>query len=133
MSGDVKDGAVRVEAVTPDPEIGRALAALDPTTMDPNYWLRFRAWVVDNAAPELARRRLAAELTVGDVMTSWARMVMPTAILAAALAGLMLLRGESVSTQPLGVEEMLVAEVDGQTIPAALDAPSAVAFASEIF
>ncbi len=133
MSEEVKDGAASVEAVTMDPEISRALAAVDPASMDPNYWFRFGAWIVENATPELARRRLAAELTVGDVMTSWARVVMPTAILAAALAALMLLRGESIPTQPLGVEELLVAEVDGQTIPAALDAPSALAFAAEIF
>ena len=46
-----------------DAELSAALRALDPATDDATYWLRFRAWVVESAAPELARRRLAAGVT----------------------------------------------------------------------
>jgi len=58
-------------------------------------------------------------------------------VLAAALAGLLLVRGDATALdQHLGIEELLVSEVEGQTIPAAL-APEqtgdAVAFASEIY
>ena len=138
MSERWKDSGVD----SPDP-LGRdvalaaALEAIDPESTDPNYWLRFRAWVLRSAAAELARRRLIAELTVGDVMTSWARAVVPTAALAAALASLMLMRGEPVPAQPLlSVEEILLADLEGPTIPAALglsEAGSAVAFAEDTF
>ena len=119
-----------------DEELAQALGLLEPAQRDPSYWLRFRSWVLSNAAAELARRRLMHELTVADVMTSWARAVVPTAVLAAALAGLLLVRAADVpSPQPVSVEELLVSEVEGETIPAALapETNGAVAFASEIF
>ena len=121
----------------PDPELAEALTHLDPEHQDPNYWYRFRQWILENAAGELARRRLIHELTVGDVMTSWARTVVPAALLAAILAGLLLIRDQSVvPASPVGIEELLVSGVEGQTIPAVL-APSEtsdpVAFASEVF
>ena len=131
----IDDG--RVDELGRDMELAETLGLLDPAHGDPNYWLRFRAWVLKNAAAELARRRLMHELTVADVMTSWARAVVPTAILAATLAGLLLMRGQSVPpAQPVGIEELLVSEVEGQTIPAALapqETGGAVAFAAEIF
>ena len=117
-----------------DMQLAEALSVLDPATDDPNYWLRFRSWVVHAAGPELARRRLMAELTVGDVMTSWARTLVPTAVVAAALAGLLLVRGAP-TPAPIGVEELLTSEVEGQTIPT-LTAPvpnARVVFASEAF
>ena len=126
-----------VDELGRDVELADALDLLDPERRDPNYWLRFRAWVLNNAAAELARRRLMHELTVGDVMTSWARAVVPTAVLAAAVAGLLLVRGQVLPpAQPVGIEELLVSEVEGETIPAALapqETGGAVAFASEIF
>jgi len=119
-----------------DEELAQALGLLDPAQQDPNYWFRFRSWVLSNAAPELARRRLMHELTVADVMSSWARAVVSTAALAAALAGLLLVRGaDAPALQPIDVEELLVSEVEGETIPILLapEANGAVAFASEIF
>ena len=86
-----------------DREVEEALAALDPRHRDPNYWFRFRAWVMSGAARELARRRLMAQLTVGDVMESWARAVIPTAMLAAVLAGLILIRGGILTAPQRGV------------------------------
>ena len=131
------------KATGPSDELGRdmalaeALQALDPATQDPHYWVRFRGWVLSAAAGELARRRLMAELTVGDVVASWARALVPTAVLAAAVAGVVLLRAEAYSEErPIGVEELLVSDIPGETIPVML-APDrtdgVVAFASEIF
>lgn len=98
--------------------LSKALESLDPATEDPNYWVRFRGWVLTGAARELARRRLVAQLTVGDVMTSWARMVVPTAVLAAAVAGLLLMRAEATTNPlPMGLEELLVSEIPGETVP----------------
>src|SRR5690606_3088133 len=42
---------------TPDPELARALAALDPGALEPAYWSRFEDWVMASAGPALARRR----------------------------------------------------------------------------
>lgn len=120
-----------------DMRLAEALAALDPTSRDPNYWFRFRAWVLRSASRELARRRLMAQLTVGDVMESWARTVIPTAVLAAALAGVLLIRGATLSEPgPVTADELIVTEVEGETLPMMLesdDAGGAMAFASEIF
>ena len=136
MKDRVHDEADYADELGSDEALAQALRLLDPAQIDPNYWLRFRSWVLSNAVAELARRRLMHELTVADVMSSWARAVVPTAALAAALAGLLLVRGADVpSPLPVGVEELLVSEVEGETIPAALapETNGAVAFASEIF
>ncbi|HIF22661.1 MAG TPA: hypothetical protein EYQ27_12345 [Gemmatimonadetes bacterium] len=133
---DMRGGSDYADGLVLDKELAHALRLVDPVSQDPNYWFRFRSWVVSNAAAELARRRLMHELTVADVMSSWARAVVPTAALAAALAGLLLIRGPGLPTpQSVGVEELLVSEVEGEPIPTAL-APAtsgAVAFASETF
>ena len=132
-----REGQKPTDELGRDMQIASWLEAVDPASADPNYWLRFQSWVLKNAAPELARRRLMAQLTMGDVMSSWARTVIPTAVLAAALAGMLLFRGHPVPAPvPVGVEELLVAEVEGATIPATLataEAGSAIAFASEGF
>ena len=120
-----------------DRVVENALGALDPASHDPNYWFRFRGWVMSGATGELARRRLIADLTVGDVLTSWARTVLPTALLAAAVAGLMMMRAEAPATQQwVGVEELLVSEIPTETVPVLLstdEAAGVVRFASEIF
>ncbi len=133
---DMRGGSDYADGLVLDKKLADALRLVDPASQDPNYWFRFRSWVVSNAAAELLRRRLMHELTVADVMSSWARAVVPTAALAAALAGLLLIRGPGLPTpQSVGVEELLVSEVEGEPIPTAL-APAtsgAVAFASETF
>lgn len=118
-----------------DAELSAALRALDPATDDATYWLRFRAWVVESAAPELARRRLAAGVTVGDVLTAWARTLVPTALMAAALAGVLVVR--DAATPPalptaMSVEELLTSGLDEED-PFVATEESAVAFASEHF
>jgi hypothetical protein len=120
-----------------DMELARVLEVVDPASRDPNYWFVFRDWVLRNASPELARRRILADVTVGDVMTSWARTVVPTALLAAALAGIIMIKGQSArALPPVRLEEILVADLEGPTIPVdlALTEPgSAVAFAEGSF
>lgn len=122
--------------------LAEALSALDPETYDSNYWFRFRGWVVSSAAGALARRRIPAELTIGDVLTSWARMVVPTAAVAAVAAAVLVrpdvpLRQDVVAEPlPIAVEEQLVSELPNDVVPMLL-APDAaaglVAFASDIF
>jgi hypothetical protein len=122
--------------VDQDVELAKALAVLDPAQQDPSYWFRFRSWVLTSATAELARRRLMHQLTVPDVMSSWARGVVSTAALAAVLAGLLLVRGPGApAPQPVGVEGLIASEVEGETMPSLipLETNGAVAFASEIF
>jgi len=104
-----------------DAHVVEALRALDPCSADEGYWSRFRAAVLRRAAPELARRRLAARVTVAEVLASWARTVVPTALLAAAIAGVVLMKArEAPAPRPVDVEEMLVAGMEGSSIPATL-------------
>ncbi|HBD96601.1 MAG TPA: hypothetical protein DC060_00200 [Gemmatimonadetes bacterium] len=130
------NGSNYTEGLNQEDELAQALGLLDPAQQDPSYWVRFRSWVVSNAGAELARRRLVRELTVADVMNSWARAVVSTAALVAALAGLLLVRGAGPpALQLVGVEELLVSEVEGETIPTLLapETNGTVAFAAEIF
>ena len=136
MRENVHNGSNYTEGLNQEDELAQALGLLDPAQQDPSYWVRFRSWVVSNAGAELARRRLIRELTVADVMSSWARAVVSTAALVAALAGLMLVRGAGApDLQLVGVEELLVSEVEGETIPTLLapETNGMVAFAAEIF
>lgn len=117
-----------------DPRIASALRALDPSSRDPGFWLRFHALVMQGAGPELARRRLMADLTVGDVLAGWARALVPTAVLAAAVAALVLMR--EAPPAPVTVEDLLTAGIQTPTIPEALaesEAAASVAFAAERF
>jgi len=88
------------------------------------------------SAQELERRRRFASMTVGDVLTGWARTLVPTAMLAAALAGVMLLRAPAAEGPYfLGIEELLVSELTGITIPQiSPDAPgNPVTLMAELF
>lgn len=117
-----------------DRDLAEALFLIDPASQDPNYWFRFRTWVMNGATLELSRRRMIAQMTVGDVVHSWARALVPTALLAAVLAGILLWRVGSVL--PMTVEELLVSEIQGETIPV-MASPArsfeAAIFASEAF
>jgi len=122
-----------------DMVLAEALQALDPASDDPNYWLRFRSWVMTEAASELARRRMVVELTVEDVLASWSRAVLPVAM-AAAVAAIAFIRSPQAEATPVatavGVEELLVVGVPVETQPVLLSPDAAagvVAFASDIF
>jgi hypothetical protein len=122
-----------------DMAVAEALGRLGPAAEDPNYWMRFKARVMRSAGSELARRRLMADVTVGDVLISWARAVVPTAMLAAALAGLVLVRAHDAQTTATArVEELLVAGMENDAIPTTLsrnerENGTQVAFAAERF
>lgn len=136
----LKEDGAEIHEFGGDPVLTEALAALDPASADPDYWLRFRTWVVTEAAAELARRRMMVEVTIEDVLASWSRAVLPVAM-AAAVAAIALIRSPSVDAPPVavaavGVEELLVIEVPEQTKPVLLSPDAAsgiVAFASDIY
>lgn len=122
-----------------DARVGELLALLDPDRTDPGYWHRFQRWAVNSAAPELARRRRAAAVTVSDVMVSWWRALVPAAALAAALAAVTL--AEQAPTEVAiatgTVEEFLTEGLNPAPLAAGLTLDGSpvdgVAFASETF
>jgi len=123
-------------AARPDAELTDALAVVDPAYGDPAYWVRFRFWVLGAASAELRRRRWLAQATVGDVVQSWAKMLVPVAVATALAAGLLLVEWErSEAGLPISIEELLVTEIDGDPIPVMLqdEEAGAVAFAAEVF
>lgn len=107
-----------------DPRLHEILTVLDPSVGDPGYWIRFEQSVLRRASAELARRRAMVDLSVSELVTSWARTVVPTALLAAAAAGIMLLQPGSVGSvdiaSPLTIEEALAAGLESDGIPSLL-------------
>jgi len=91
------------------------LAVLDPGLDDPGYWPRFLSLVMERASGELSRRRLAAEVGVTDLLQSWSVPVMRAALIAAVIAGVLLLRDGPATT--LGVEEALTMGLEDRTLP----------------
>lgn len=136
----LKRDAAQTDELGRDMALAEALQVLDPASDDPNYWLRFRSWVMTEAADELARRRMVVALTVEDVLVSWSRAVLPVAM-AAAVAAIAFIRTPQAPIQApeataVGVEELLVVEVPEETQPVLLSPDAAsgiVAFASDIF
>jgi hypothetical protein len=117
-----------------DMALAEALEALDPESLDPNYWLRFKGWVLAEAGPELARRRLMAELTVVDVLSSWSRAIFPTALVAAVVAGLVLVRTGPLGFSSTPAAEVVAAEFEIEPVLLSPDAaPGLVAFASDTY
>lgn len=137
MMNWLRRGSTGSDELGRDMVIAEALESLDPASHDPNYWFRFHGRVMAGAESELARRRMLANLTVVDLMASWSRTVVPTAMLAAAVAALVLIRsGTGSFQQAVGVEEFLLTDIPTESVPAMLetDAPmSATIFASDIF
>jgi hypothetical protein len=105
MSSLFDSGSGSTDELGRDMDLAERLQVLDPASEDPNYWLRFRASVMGDAARSLAQRRLIADLTVADVLSSWGRAIVPAA-LAAAMAGIMLLRAGSVEVPAAALEHL---------------------------
>ena len=95
------------------------LSALDPEGTDPGYWHRFHLWVVDSAAPQLARRRRLAGSSVSDVMFSWWRTLVPAALATAAVAAAMLWhdRPSPAPVAYVDVDEILMVGIEAPEMP----------------
>lgn len=101
-----------------------SLHGLDPGSRDPGYWARFYRVVMARAGPELARRRGEATVEMADVVASWSRALVPMALLAAALAGLLLMGKRTpgpspweVVASPTALEEALLQGVSHGPAP----------------
>jgi hypothetical protein len=100
---------------------GDDMAIIDPGYDDPGYWVRFRSHVMARASDELSRRSLAAEVGVADFIQSWARGVIRTAAIAAAVAGFLLLRDGPATA--VGVEEALMTGLEDRTLTDSMERP----------
>ena len=97
------------------PGQGHHLAILDPGLDDPGYWSRFQSLVMAGADNELSRRRLDSEVGVSDFLESWSRTVIQAAAIAAAIAGVLFLRGRP--APEWDIEEALTVELQDRTLP----------------
>jgi hypothetical protein len=90
-----------------------SLEPLDPGHRDPGFWIRFHQRVMADAQKELARRRMAGGLSVVEVVFSWRKTVVPLALMAAALAGLLLLGpAREEPAQVVALEEVLTEDLN---------------------
>ncbi len=103
---------------------GRDMAFLDPGLDDPGYWFRFRSLVMARADDELSRRRLATDAGFTDFIQSWSRAVIPAAAIAAAIAGVLILRGQPATAW--GIEEALTVGLEDRTLPVLMEQPEGV-------
>lgn len=124
MTSDARRGRIGPQGGDGRTGQARDLAILDPGFDDPGYWMRFRTLVMARADTELSRRRLAAESGVTDFVRSWSRAVIPAAAIAAAIAGVLMLRGQP--TTAWGVEEALTVGLEDPTLPDLMEQPEGV-------
>ncbi len=121
MTSDARKGRFGLHGDDGPEGEGHDLTVLDPGLHDPGYWSRFLSVVMSRATDELSRRRLAAEVGVGDLLESWSLTVIRAALIAAAIAGVLLLRDRPATA--LGVEEALTAGLEDRTLPDLMEQP----------
>ena len=83
------------------------LQVVDPGAQDGLYWARFHRDVMNRAIAELARRRDMMQLTMSEALTGWARLVVPAAAVAAAVAAVFLVQQPGIGTDQVIVEDIL--------------------------
>ncbi|MFC1575928.1 hypothetical protein ACFL5A_04735 [Gemmatimonadota bacterium] len=98
------------------------LEPLDPGSSDSGFWVRFHATVMDRARLELARRQVNGDLSIAEVVFAWRRALVPIALLAAALAGVLLISQEEPLSPlpPVALEEVLMQDLSAEAMPAVL-------------
>lgn len=100
------------------------LDSLDPGVSDPGFWVRFHSRVMDESRGELARRQLAGDLGIAEVVFAWRKTLVPMSLMAAALAAMLLVSHHEPTTMaalpPLAVEEALVEDLTVDPIPTVL-------------
>ena len=98
------------------------LDSLDPGFEDPGFWLRYHGQVMVLARDELARRRMAGEWSIPEVVFQWRKTLVPLTLLAAALSGVFLIGNEEPTSalSPVAMEEALIDGLAGDPIPTVL-------------
>ena len=93
------------------------LELLDPGHSDPGHWARFQARVMALAGPALARRRVARQPTVGEVLASWWRLLVPASVVAGAAMVSLLMPAETAPGTDIAIDEALLAGFDDEPLP----------------
>ena len=104
------------------------LEILDPGYRDPGYWQRFQNRVMEAVRPHLAYRR-RAQVTMGGVMLSWSRLILPVTVAAAVVVAVFLSQQAPAPEVEniAGVEEVLGFPADGEEpLPSFLHSDEAV-------
>lgn len=98
------------------------LDALDPGYQDPGFWIRFHGRVMAQAGDEMARRQIAGEWSIAEVVFQWRKGLVPVTLLAAAIAGIFVAGHEEPAPplSPVALEEALMEGVTGDPIPTVL-------------
>ena len=98
------------------------LEPLDPGSEDPGFWIRFHGRVMAHARNELARRQMAGEWSITEVVFQWRKTLVPVTLLAATLAGIFVLGHEEpeLPLSPIALEEALMEDLAGDPIPTVL-------------
>jgi len=98
------------------------LSPLDPGSNDPGFWIRYHGHVMAQARSELARRRMAGEWSIPEVVFRWRRTLVPLTLLAATMAGIFVLSFEEPEAPllPIALEEALLEGLPGDPISAVL-------------
>ncbi len=98
------------------------LEPLDPGSEDPGFWIRFHGRVMAQARDELARRQMAGEWNLTEVVFQWRKTLVPITLLAATLAGIFVLGHEEPEPflSPIALEEALMEDLVGDPIPTVL-------------
>jgi len=98
------------------------LDSLDPESQDPGFWIRFHGHVMVLARDELARRRMAREWSVPDVVFQWRKTLVPLTLLAATLSGIFVIGHEEPTSDlsPVALEDALMEGLAGEPIPTVL-------------
>ena len=100
------------------------LDVLDPAADDPGYWLRFQRTIVHRAGPTMADRRRRSHVTLGSVLFTWGRMILPVAAVGAGVAAVLLARTapSDPRVEVAGVEDVLEWPTGTEPLPASLHA-----------
>lgn len=89
------------------------IESFDPGSRDPGFWIRFHKRVMAEAQTELARRRMTGDLNVADVLFAWRKALVPATLLAAALAGILIVGHEPVTpVRMVALEEILTEDLN---------------------
>jgi len=99
------------------------LDSLDPGFEDPGFWLRYHGQVMGLARDELARRRMAGEWSIPEVVFQWRKTLVPLTLLAATLAGIFLMGLEEPASTlpPVAMEDALIEGLAVDPIPTVLE------------